>query len=130
MLDSGPDRSEIRNAIQFLARPDVFEPISSASMKKRVRNGLSDLIGGPAGDTAAAIDRDFVKIRGTLASMVDGPFNYWTPGVEERWNADPRPSDSSSPQATDPNEPRQRRYWLFSPAPEPRIGPGAMRRVS
>lgn len=34
MLDSGDDRSDIRNVFQFLARPDTFEPISSAATKK------------------------------------------------------------------------------------------------
>lgn len=46
MLASGDDRSDIRNALQFLARPDEFELISSAGMKTRIRDGLADRIGG------------------------------------------------------------------------------------
>lgn len=46
MLSSGNDRSDIRNALQFLARPDIFEPIASAGMKQKIRDGLADRIGG------------------------------------------------------------------------------------
>ncbi|WP_183094375.1 AAA family ATPase [Nocardioides stalactiti] len=114
MLDSGDDRSDIRNALQFLARPDVFEPISSARMKEQIRTGLADRIGGPSGNGAIAIDRDLLAIRGALAHEVDGPFHFWTPGVRELW--DPSPTPSEDPEASaGAEEPRPRHYWLYSP---------------
>src|SRR5699024_3596239 len=38
MLDSGDDRSDIRNTFQFLAYPETFEPIPSANQKKQIRD--------------------------------------------------------------------------------------------
>lgn len=115
MLASGDDRSDIRNALQFLARPDVFEPISSAAMKVRIRDGLADRIGGPTGGTPASIDRDLHTIRASLTSVVDGPFHFWSPGVKELWDASPRASGSTASASADLHEPRPRHYWLYSP---------------
>ncbi|WP_293773578.1 hypothetical protein [uncultured Corynebacterium sp.] len=42
MLRFGTDRKDMRNLLQFLIRPDVFEPISSAGMKLRIRNAGPD----------------------------------------------------------------------------------------
>jgi 5-methylcytosine-specific restriction protein B len=118
MLESGSDRSDIRNAWQFLARPDTFEPIASASMKRKIRDGLQDRIGGSSGDTPEAIDRDLLAIRAALAKETEGPFHFWTPGIKELWT--PRPAakslDSASGTQTQ-EEPRPRHYWLYSPGP-------------
>ncbi|MEW1805493.1 AAA family ATPase [Pseudarthrobacter sp. NPDC080039] len=115
MLSSGNDRSDIRNALQFLARPDVFEPIASAAMKQKIRDGLADRIGGATGSDPVSIDRDLLAIRSSLARSVEGPFHFWTPGVVELW-------DSSAGETTPPAaevaalaEPRPRHYWLYSP---------------
>lgn len=115
MLASGDDRSDIRNALQFLARPDAFEPISSAAMKSKVRDGLADRIGAPTGDNPASIDRDLLKIRTALAHEVELPFHFWTPGVEELWNSSLTDSDSADTEITKLAEPRQRHFWLYSP---------------
>ncbi len=40
MLASGRDRSDMRNTLQFFARPDTFEPISAATMKQKIRAEL------------------------------------------------------------------------------------------
>ncbi|WP_240606783.1 AAA family ATPase [Microbacterium sp. Gd 4-13] len=115
MLASGKDRSDIRNALQFLARPDEFEPISSAGMKSKIRAALSDRIGGPTGDGLESIDHDLLAIRAALAPEVGGPFHFWSPGVAELWG----PSDINT--TTEPldsvalSEPRPRHYWLYSP---------------
>ena len=87
MLASGDDRSDIRNALQFLARPDVFEPISSASMKVKIRDGLAERIGGASGNDPGSIDLDLFAIRAALAREAGGPFHFWTPGVAELWDA-------------------------------------------
>lgn len=114
MLDSGDDRSDIRNALQFLARPDVFEPISSARMKEQIRTGLADKIGGPTGSDAISLDRDLLAIRAALTPEVGGSFHFWTPEVRELWDASPTSSvDGDGPAA--PDEPRPRHYWLYSP---------------
>ncbi|MGS0684598.1 AAA family ATPase [Nakamurella sp. GG22] len=115
MLASGDDRSDIRNALQFLARPDEFEPISSAGMKTRIRDGLADRIGGSTGDTPQAIDRDLLAIRAALSSEVEGPFHFWTPGVAELWDSSPKGAASTTTEAGELNEPRPRHYWLYSP---------------
>lgn len=115
MLSSGNDRSDIRNALQFLARPDVFEPISSAGMKQRIRDGLADRIGGATGSDPVSIDRDLLAIRTALARSVEEPFHFWTPGVEELWNpsaGDPHPATTDVAKLA---EPRPRHYWLYSP---------------
>ncbi len=118
MLACGDDRSDIRNALQFLARPDVFEPISSASMKVKIRNGLADRIGGATGDDPASIDRDLLAIRAALAREVEGPFHFWTPGVKKLWDASATDSDSADPGIEEMAEPRPRHYWLYSPGPQ------------
>src|SRR5699024_11935712 len=40
MLNSGEDRSDIRNTFQYLARPETFEPIPSAGKKKQIRDEI------------------------------------------------------------------------------------------
>lgn len=114
MLASGDDRSDIRNALQFLARPDVFEPISSAGMKEQIRTGLADRIGGSTGSDAISLDRDLLTIRTVLAHEFETPFHFWTPGVRELWDATPKPTDHAVESASQP-EPRPRHYWLYSP---------------
>lgn len=117
MLTSGDDRSDMRNVLQFLAWPDVFEPISSASMKKKIRDGLADRVGGANSKDPAAMDRDLLAIRAALAREVEGPFHFWSPGVNELWDNSP-----SEPESHDgpPHlaEPRPRHYWLYSPGPQ------------
>lgn len=118
MLASGDDRSDIRNALQFLARPDAFEPISSAAMKRKIRDGLSDRIGGPSGNTPEAIDHDLLAIRATLAREIEDPFNFWNPEVAPLWDAssvDSAPTDADNEKLV---EPRARHYWLYSPGPQ------------
>ncbi len=115
MLASGDDCGDIRNILQFLARPDEFEPISSADMKKKVRDGLASRIGGSTGEDPEAIDRDLFQIRAALAQDRAEPFQFWTPGVEELWKAAPTDSASSASDGIDLNEPRPRHYWLYSP---------------
>ncbi|PVE19090.1 restriction endonuclease [Arthrobacter sp. Bz4] len=115
MLASGNDRSDIRNALQFLARPDVFEPIASGGMKKRIRDGLADRIGGGTGSDPASIDRDLLGIRAALARSIEGPFHFWTPGVEELWDSSASEPDPVTTDVATLAEPRPRHYWLYSP---------------
>ncbi|PZO61385.1 MAG: restriction endonuclease [Pseudoxanthomonas suwonensis] len=115
MLASGDDRPDIRNALQFLARPDVFEPISSAGMKVKIRDGLADRIGGATGNTPDSIDRDLLKIRAALAREIEEPFHFWTPGIAELWDASGIESASTDAETAELAEPRARHYWLYSP---------------
>lgn len=112
MLASGTDRSEFRNALQFLARPDAFEPISSANMKQRIRDALAGRIGGSSGNDPASVDRDLWDIRFDLAQEVGEPFGFWTPGVRELWDTAPHADSNPS---SDAEEPRSRHYWVYSP---------------
>lgn len=116
MLESGPDRPDIRNALQFLLAPEAFEPIASAGMKKQIRDALSDRIGGSRGDSPADLDRDLLSIRTHLAQDIRGPFHFWTEGVLELWKANPG-RDSADIDADTP-ETRSVHYWLFSPGPQ------------
>lgn len=118
MLASGDDRSDIRNALQFLARPDTFEPISSAAMKTRIRDGLADRIGGSTGNTPISIDRDLFAIRGVLADDLKHPFHFWTSGVAELWDASRVESNSTDVEVASLPEPRTRHYWLYAPGPQ------------
>lgn len=111
MLASGKDRSDIRNALQFLAWPEVFEPISSASMKKKIRNGFIDK-DHASGDDPSSVDRDLATIRRDLVAELDEPFHFWSQGVEERWKPAPVATD---PTEMDIPEPRPRHYWMYSP---------------
>ncbi|MDR7161393.1 AAA family ATPase [Arthrobacter sp. BE255] len=115
MLSSGNDRSDIRNALQFLARSDIFEPIASAAMKQKIRDGLADRIGGATGSDPASIDRDLLAIRTALARSVEGPFHFWTPGVEELWDSSAGEPDPAATDVATLAEPRPRHYWLYSP---------------
>lgn len=113
MLNAGNDRADIRNTLQFLARPDAFEPIASVRMKKKIRDGLADRIGGPTGKTPIAIDQDLYAIRGALAQDIEGPFHLWTSGVAELW--DDSIAEPTDAETADLDEPRPRHYWLYSP---------------
>lgn len=116
MVASGePDRPDIRNAVQFLARPEVFEPISSAHMKSQIQRGLSSRIGGSGGSSAAAIDKDLLAIRTELENDITGAFHFWSPGVRELW--DPQ-AIVPAPSPIDPQEPRRTHFWLYSPGPQ------------
>lgn len=115
MLSSGIDRADIRNALQFLARPDIFEPISSAGMKQKIRDGLTDRIGGATGSDPASIDRDLLAIRTTLARSVEGAFHFWTSGVVELWNSSAGEPEPAATDVATLAEPRPRHYWLYSP---------------
>lgn len=118
MLDSGEDRSDIRNILQFLMRPETFEPISSAATKTRIRDALASRIGGSTGNDPMSIDRDLFAIRADLAAEVGGEFHFWTAGVHELWDTDPKSTVPEPAEAAAPEEPRQRHYWIFSPGPQ------------
>ena len=109
MLDAGDSAHDFRNAMQFLAFPAAFDPISSTNMKTRIRSALADRIGGSSGDDALSLDRDLVSIRAKLASEIEGTFNFWSPDVHQLWDT----AAASKPAAVD--EPRPRHYWLLSP---------------
>ncbi|WP_231604984.1 AAA family ATPase [Salinibacterium sp. SWN139] len=102
MIDLGSDQPDIRNALQFLAHPEYFELISSDPTKQRIRDALAEIIGGGT----ESVDRDLLEIRTLLANEMPGEFDFWTPGIIERWNPE---AASSAP------EPRQRRTWIYSP---------------
>jgi 5-methylcytosine-specific restriction protein B len=112
MLASGEDEADFRNALQFLARPDTFELITAAEMKKRVRNGLAPRIGGGTGDSPDRVDRDLLAARLELARETEEPFNFWDPWVRALW--DPS-STADDVEATPSAEPRERHYWMYSP---------------
>lgn len=117
MLASGTDRPDIRNAFQFLAAPDTFEPISSMQMKRNIRDALANRVSTSSGDDPAAIDRDLFAIRGDLAKQFSEPFHFWTAGVAELWQPDPtNPSEEES--SVTSAEPRPTHYWLYSPGPQ------------
>lgn len=112
MLASGEDEADFRNAMQFLARPDAFELITAADMKKRIRNGLADRINGGSGAGPDDIDRDLLEIRLELAREMTESFNFWDSGVRELWD----PTSTAVGLKTDsPPEPRERHYWMYSP---------------
>ncbi|WP_223842114.1 AAA family ATPase [Kocuria sp. cx-455] len=115
MLASDKDRPDMRNVLQFLARPDVFEPISSKEMKTSIRDGLADRIGGSTGKTPASVDRDLLAIRAALTREIEGPFHFWSPGVRELWDSSPTETASSPDEIAELSEPRPRHYWLYSP---------------
>ncbi|MGZ1490601.1 AAA family ATPase [Brevibacterium sediminis] len=115
MLECGEDHPGMRNALQFLARPDTFEPIASGTTKLRVRNGLSDWIGTVGEDDPASVDRDLFAARAELAQEFEGEFGLWYEYIREQWDDtfyDEEPDESSDP---DEDAPRSRRYWLYSP---------------
>ncbi|MGR6092105.1 McrB family protein [Brevibacterium sp. CSND-B09] len=114
MIDSGDNRTDMRNTFQFLAHPEVFEPIPSANQKKQIRNAFADRIDGASGDSPAHIDRDLLAIRAFLAKEIDGEFDFWSDGVKENWKP-ARNVAASDQSADDLMEPRPRRYWLYAP---------------
>ncbi|WP_062378951.1 AAA family ATPase [Demequina pelophila] len=115
MLESGEDRADMRNVLQYLAFPDFYEPISSAGMKKQIRDGLATRIGGATGNDPVSLDRDLMEIRSNLAQSVEGPFHFWSPGVRELWDESAVAAGPVDPSPTSAPEPRTRRYWLYSP---------------
>lgn len=110
MLAVENDRTDMRNALQFLVRPDAFEPISSEKMKLDIRKGLMDRIEAQPGTSPDAIDKDLLAIRRSIALEREQPFHFWSPGVIELW--DP---GSVQTETEDADEPRGTHYWLFAP---------------
>ncbi|WP_200942999.1 hypothetical protein [Cellulomonas sp. Root485] len=110
MLNSGDGNPDIRNALQFLAFPNTFEPISSANMKAQIRSGLADRIGGPRGTDAQSLDRDLLTIRASLATQIAEPFNFWSPDRARSVGHHAVAGSRSRPRGTAP-----RHYWLYSP---------------
>lgn len=121
MLDSGKDIPDIRNALQFLAHPEVFEAISSPGKKEKIQAGFTDLIGEVTTNSPVQLDLDLLMIRAKLAPEFPEPFHFWSPGVHERWESVAVEEDSSPTPAPNPvstregTEPRKRHYWLYSP---------------
>ena len=114
MIDSGDSRTDMRNTFQFLAHPELFEPIPSANQKKQIRDAFADRIDGASGDTPTHIDRDLLAIRASLAKEFNGEFDFWSDGIKEKWK--PAPNVAASDQSADElTEPRPRRYWLYAP---------------
>lgn len=121
MLDSGQDIPDIRNALQFLAHPEVFEAISSPGKKEKIQAGFTDLIGEVTTNSPVQLDLDLLMIRAKLAPEFPEPFHFWSPGVRERWEPSAIETESVPAPAANAvstregSEPRQRRYWLYSP---------------
>lgn len=115
MLESGEDQSSIRNAFQFLFRPDVFEPIAFDTTKLQVRDGLSDWIGPISGDDPVSIDRDLLTARQALTDEFEGEFGFWYDNVRELWDHSFGYEDFEETSDPDEDAPRSRRYWLYSP---------------
>jgi len=120
MLSFGDDVPDFRNVLQFLMHPDAFENISSVRKKTEIRDGLASRIGGASGNAPGELDYDIFRIRASLAEEIAEPFNFWTPGVFEQWQPESSSeveSLESEPKssASDVAEPRQRRYWLYTP---------------
>lgn len=115
MLESGDDQADIRNAFQFLFRPDVFEPIASPQLKIQVRDGLAEWIGATSGNDPVSVDRDLLAARGALTTEFEGEFGFWYDDIRELW--DGTFNDSDSDESSDPDEdaPRPRHFWLYSP---------------
>ena len=111
MLDIEEDTSGIRNALQYLAFPEVFEPIASNAKKTKIRRGFADRITQEPGDDPYAVDRDLLEIRRVLAQEHDAPFHFWSPGIIEQW------SDTPAPDAAEADEDSTRgvHYWAFAP---------------
>lgn len=115
MLDSGEDQPGIRNALQFLIRPDIFEPIMSNATKTQVRDGLLEWISTTSGNDPISIDRDLLTARRALAAELPGEFNFLRNDVKKLWD---RTADSAvSAETSDPDEdtPRPRHYWFYAP---------------
>lgn len=115
MIESGQDVPDIRNAFQYLARPDVFEAIASRQLKEKIRNSLGDRIGGISGKDAISIDRDLLAIRAAIMEDFNEEFHYWTDGVQELWDPSESSVKSSTASQHQPVEQRERHYWLYSP---------------
>ncbi|SLM90251.1 hypothetical protein CZ765_07080 [Corynebacterium casei] len=121
MLSSGTDTPDIRNALQFLMRPDYFEFISSVNTKARIREALAPQIGDVSGPEPQDVDKDLLRIRALFAEEIQGPFSFWSPGVIERWQPEQPKSSKLSATPTEPAaaadvaEPRQRHYWVYAP---------------
>ncbi|SMY04579.1 MULTISPECIES: AAA family ATPase [Brevibacterium] len=117
MLNSGEDRSDMRNTLQFLAHPEIFEPIPSTNQKKQIRDCLAHRIGGSTGDSSAQLDRDLLSIRESLSKEIDGTFDFWSEGIEELWNPPQSAVAQAGDESADLAEPRLRHYWLYAPGP-------------
>ncbi|KAA8745046.1 AAA family ATPase [Corynebacterium tuscaniense] len=108
MLDSGEDRSDIRNALQFLIFPEYFEPISSQDMKTRIRDAFADRLSSIASDSPLDVDQDLLRVRHSLGHEISDPFHFWSPQVRPMW-------DKDAIQVEPDEEARGTHYWLFAP---------------
>ncbi|WP_156802533.1 AAA family ATPase [Corynebacterium lubricantis] len=120
MLESGQDQSVIRNALQFLARPDAFEPISSRWMKQDIQKELADLLDEDPKEGEVGCDQDIVEIRAKLSREYEEPFSFWDEPIKSLWDKG-KSGNSEELEEANLDEPRPIHYWLYAP------GPGASR---
>lgn len=110
MLDLADDQADIRNALQYLAYPETFEPIASHEKKATIRDAFEPTSSNDP-DPRAALDAELLSIRRELAMTRQEPFHFWSQGVQELWNPDAPRNDDSREDA----EPRGIHYWVFAP---------------
>jgi len=58
------DVPAIRYTLEYLARPDLCEPIVNREHRRKIRNAFAGVIGGPSGDGDLPIVKDLHAIRG------------------------------------------------------------------
>lgn len=73
-----------RLGLLHLVHPDTFESMVSRDQKKRITTAFADLIKEPSED----VDRQLAQIRSGLAEEYGADFEFYAPGIRERWQPD------------------------------------------
>ncbi|MBV7364216.1 hypothetical protein KRX54_07255 [Actinomycetaceae bacterium TAE3-ERU4] len=110
MLDTGADHPDIRSALLFLAQPDIFEPIPSTTIKRKIRDAFASRINGTRGERPADLDQDLFAIRREVAQEFSGKFSFWQSDVIQHWNPKQSYSESNDTDIDKMYEPRAHRY--------------------
>lgn len=93
-----------RNALLYLAHPDVFLPIVNTDHRKRIRQAFLEYAPSPSGD----LDRDLCDIYRAMERENGGPVDFYQPPWRERW----LPSQASEEFVEPPTATETRRAWL------------------
>ena len=105
MLQITPVNGQIRNAMQYLIAPEVFEPIATPSKKYTIVSApvfhqhiqqlldkthdiddTSDFTGVRIPSDPRFLDEALLTIRAHLSKEQQAPFHFWSENIEKLWN--------------------------------------------
>lgn len=110
--------------------PDVFEPMATASHKRKIVQTYAEEVGVDAGEVdyrdRLELDRTILQIRERMVEQgEEETFNFYGPEHRPRWDPQPEPRSrpASSARSSRPRTSPTTRAWLIAPGRAARFWP-------